>query len=159
MATIIAALVAASVATFGYVITVWAKLLEDRRNTYAQALAAVHAYQELPYRIRRRPDSSPATRGELGKVISEVQKDLDFYISLLKLDSHQLGDAYEALVQASREKGKEHRDEAWKQPPARRDTAMGFPEIYEYEDEAEAELCIERMRQHLRLLPLWRSRS
>jgi hypothetical protein len=65
MTAIIAALIAAAVATFGYVITARAKLLEDRRKTYAEALAAVHAYQELPHRIRRRPDSSPATLDKL----------------------------------------------------------------------------------------------
>jgi hypothetical protein len=159
MATIIAALIAALVATFGYMVAARAKLLEGRRNTYAEALAAVYAYQELPYRIRRRPDSSAATRGELGKAISEVQRDLDFHTSLIRLDSPQLGDAYDALVQASRENGKEYRDNAWEQAPAQGDLAMGFPEIYMYDDEAEVELCIKRMRQHLRLLPLsWNRR-
>ena len=112
MATIIAALVAAVVATFGYVITARAKLLEERRKTYAAALAAVCDYQELPYRIRRRPDSSAATRAALGMIISDVQRDLDFHDQLLELDSPKLGLAYRALVEKSRRIGKPHRDEA-----------------------------------------------
>src|SRR5436853_7906545 len=116
MATIIAAAIAAAVATFGYVITARAKLVEDRKKTYAEALAAVYAYQELPHRIRRRPDSSPETLRELGTLISDIQRDLDFYKSLLNLDSLELGAAYNALVQTSRDQGKKYRDEAWKQP-------------------------------------------
>ena len=88
MATVIVAIIAASVATFGYFITARAKLLEDRRKTYAEALAAVQAYQELPHRIRRRPDSEPKTLGDLGIVISDIQRDLDFYKSLLYLEAY-----------------------------------------------------------------------
>jgi hypothetical protein len=149
MATVIAAIIAASVATFGYVITARAKLLEDRRKTYADALAAVHAYQELPHRIRRRPDSESKTLADLGAVISDIQRDLDFYKSLLYLDSPKLGAAYNAFAQASRDQGKKYRDEAWQQPPA-----MSYPETYRFKVKAQRDLCLKRMRQHLRLVPL-----
>lgn len=155
MATIIAALVAAVVATFGYVITARAKLIEDRRKTYATALAAVCDYQELPYRIRRRPDCSAATRTALGTTISDIQRDLDFHSQLLELDSPKLGLAYRALVEKSRRLGKPHRDEAWAHPPAAEDKAMSFDEEYRYEDEKQWNLCRERMRERLRMMPLW----
>jgi hypothetical protein len=154
MATIIAALVAAVVATFGYAITARAKLLEDRRKTYAAALAAVCDYQELPYRIRRRPDSSTATRAALGTIISDIQRDLDFHSQLLELDSPELGRAYRSLVEKSRRLGKPYRDEAWTQLPANEDKAMSFPEEYRYEDDDKWTLCMERMREQLRLIPL-----
>jgi len=154
MATIIAALVAAAVATFGYAITARAKLLDDRRKTYAAALAAVCDYQELPYRIRRRSDSSAATRAALGTTISDIQRDLDFHNQLLELDSPKLGRAYRALVETSRGTGKPHRDEAWAQPPANEDKAMSFAKEYRYEDDDQWEFCRLRMREHLRLLPL-----
>jgi hypothetical protein len=154
MTTIIAALVAAVVATFGYVITARVKLLEERRKTYAAALAAVCDYRELPYRIRRRPDSSAATRATLGVIISDVQRDLDFHDQLLELDSPKLGIAYRALVEKSRRIGKPHRDEAWAQPPANKDEAMSFPEWYRYEDDDQWDFCRQRMREQLRMLPL-----
>jgi hypothetical protein len=154
VATIVAALVAAVVATFGYVITARAKLLEERRKTYAAALAAVCDYQELPYRIRRRPDSSAATRAALGLIISDVQRDLDFHDQLLELDSPKLGIAYRALVEKSRRIGKDHRDEAWARPPASEDKAMSFPEGYRYEDADQWDFCRQRMREQLRMLPL-----
>ncbi len=155
MATIIAALVAAAVATLGYVITARAKLLEDRRKTFAVALTAVHAYQELPYRIRRRPDSTTATRAALGTTISDIQRDLDFHRRLLELDSPKLGRAYYALVQKSRAVGKSYRDRAWEHLPAGEDKAISFPEEYRYDDEEQVAFCLEQMRRHLRLLPLW----
>jgi hypothetical protein len=154
MATIIAALVAAVVATFGYVITARAKLLEDRRKTYAAALAAVCDYQELPYRIRRRSDYSAATRAALGTTISDIQRDLDFHSQLLELDSPKLGRAYRALVETSRRLGKPHRDEAWTLPPAAEDKAMSFAEEYPYENDKQWNLCRERMREQLRMMPL-----
>jgi hypothetical protein len=129
-------------------------LLEERRKTYAAALAAVHTYQKLPSRIRRRPDSEPKTLGELGAVISDVQRDLDFYKSLLDLDSPELGAAYDALVQASRNQGKKHREQAWQQPPA-----MTYPETYRPKVKAQQDLCLARMRQHLRLIHLRRDRT
>ena len=152
MATVIAALIAATIATLGYVITARAKLIEDRRKTYAAALAAVQAYQELPHRIRRRPDSEPKTLSDLGTIISDVQRDLDFYKNLLYLDSPDLGDEYEALAQAYRDQGKKYRDEAWQQSPA-----MSYPEPYRFRVAAETNSCIKKMRQHLRLLPLPRN--
>jgi hypothetical protein len=154
MATIIAALVAAAVATFGYAITARAKLIEERRKTYAAALAAVCDYQELPYRIRRRPDSSAATRAALGMIISDIQRDLDFHDQLLELDSPKLGLAYCALVEKSRRIGKPNRDEAWALPPANEDKAMSFPEEYRYEDDDQWDFCRQRMREQLRMLPL-----
>jgi hypothetical protein len=154
MITVIAAIIAAAVATFGYVITARAKLLEDRRKTYAEALAAVHAYQELPHRIRRRPNSSQTILDGLGTVISDIQRDLDFYKSLLYLDSPQLGDAYNALAQAARDQGKKFRDEAWQKPPA-----LSYPEPYRFRVKVEMNLCLRRMRQRLRLVPLRRDRS
>ncbi|HEY7261452.1 MAG TPA: hypothetical protein VH589_08215 [Trebonia sp.] len=149
MTDVIAALIAAAVATFGYVITARTKFLKDRRKTYAEALAAVHAFQELSHRIRRRPDSNPTTIDKLGTIVSGIQRDLDFYRSLLYLDSRELGDAYYALAQASRDQEKKLRDEAWAQPPA-----MSYPEPYRFKVRVERELCLERMRQHLRLIPL-----
>jgi hypothetical protein len=159
MGTIIAALIAASVATFGYMITARSKLLEERAKRYAAALSAVHAYQELPYRIRRRPDSCAVTRGTLGTTISDIQLELDFHRRLLELDSPMLGREYFALVQKSRELGKPYRDTAWKEPPATRDERMGFPEEYRYETDDQMKICLAQMRHHLRLVPmptLWR---
>jgi hypothetical protein len=153
MPAVIAALVAATVATFGYVITARSRLLEDRRRTYAAALGTVRAYQGLPHRIRRRPDSEATTRGALGTLISDLQRDMDHYWMLLKVDSEELGRAYYALVVKSRQKGKTYRDHAWQQPPASTDDEMSYPEHYSVDDNVQISLCLDLMRKQLRLLP------
>src|SRR4051794_23267516 len=91
---IVTAFVAASTASVGYVITNRAKLTEGRRATYANALLAVETYKGLPYRIRRRTDSKPETRGELGALISDAERDLDYYMLLLGLDRDEVALAF-----------------------------------------------------------------
>jgi hypothetical protein len=146
MTTIVAALVAAVVATIGYVLAARAKLLEDRRRTYALALAAVGSYKELPHRIRRRADASTETRKELGTEISNVQRDLDYFAQLLRLDSEALGRSYRGVVLCVWQLGKEYRDHAWEQPPANTDDGMGYDETYKHSDEEDQEWCIRQMR-------------
>src|SRR5689334_9773248 len=128
MAGIYAAVIAAIVATFGYVVTARSKLLEDRRKTYAAALGTVLEYQGLPHRIRRRPDPTPATRGTLGAQISNLQRDMEHYVSLMDLDSDEMGRAYRALVMKSRMVGRDDRESAWNCAPAISDKDMSYPE-------------------------------
>lgn len=156
MATVIAAVIAALVATFGYTLTVRAKILEDRRKTYASALAAVESYKELPYRIRRRADSTAATRNTLGSAISDAQRDLDYYKNLLCLDSPAVGRAYYALVRVARINGNKKRASAWREPPALSDEKMAYPERYQTKDEEQMNFCLKLMSQELRLLPIER---
>jgi|SRR5215469_1317610 len=155
MAALIAAIIAATVATFGYVITARAKLLEDKRRTFAAALGKVLDYQELPHRIRRRADSEAATRGALGTLITDLQRDMDHYHMLLLIDSEKMGRAYFALVRKSQEKGKKYRDQAWQALPATSDEKMSYPELYKVDDDVQRTLCLELMRKQLVLLP-WR---
>lgn len=159
MGTVLAAAIAALVATFGYVLTARAKILEDRRKIYASALAAVYSYKALPHVIRRRADSTPATRGALGSVISNTQRDLDYYQRLLELDSPSVGLAYNALVARARSFGKEHRNDAWRKPPAGSDENAPYEDEYRTDDDAEVNACLKRMRSELRLLSIEWPRS
>ena len=152
--TLVAALIAATVATFGYLLNARAKRLEDRRRTYAAALSAVSAYNELPHRIRRRPDSEPATRGRLGDVISNTQHDLFTYRWLLTLESPAVGRQYDALVKMVWSFGKQHRAKAWATAPAESDDDCTYDEIYRVDADEEVEYCLEAMRQNLRLLAI-----
>jgi hypothetical protein len=151
MAAVIAAAIAAIVATFGYVTTARAKLLEDRRATYAAALSKVLDYEALPHRIRRRPDSSCATRGKIGELITDIQRDMRHYSMLLWIDSDQLGMAYDALVAKAQGVCEKYRTEAWGKPPPDADEQMGYPELYQVNDSEQRDLCIKYMREHLAL--------
>src|SRR5690348_8935606 len=135
MATVIAAIIAAFVATFGYLLNARAKTLEERRKTYAAALASVSSYNELPHRIRRRADSTPTTRGTLGSIISDTQRDVDYYCWLLDLESPEVGDAFRALARTAQLFGKKNRDAAWHAPAATTDIELTYPENYPVGDE------------------------
>src|SRR5450432_332879 len=80
---VVAASIAAITASVGYIVTNRAKRVETRQEMYARALLAVQLYKHLPYRIRRRTDSKPETRSQLGVLISAAECDLDYYMALL----------------------------------------------------------------------------
>lgn len=154
------AFVAVLTATVGYFITNRLKTLEVRRATYASALLAVETYWRMPYRIRRRADSRPETRGALGERISDAERDLDYYINLMDLDVDDVAARYRALALETRARGTAMRAQAWCMPPADRDDAMPFPERYPDEDRSALEhrdnlhKCKTAMRRRLRLLAL-----
>jgi hypothetical protein len=147
-------------ATVGYFITNRLKTLEVRRATYASALLAVETYWRMPYRIRRRADSQPETRGALGERISDAERDLDYYINLMDLDVDDVAARYRALALETRARGTAMRAQAWCMPPADRDDAMPFPERYPDDDTSALEhrdnlrKCKTAMRRRLRLLAL-----
>jgi hypothetical protein len=151
---IVTAFVAASTASVGYFITNRAKLTEGRRATYASALLAVETYKGLPYRIRRRTDSKPEVRGELGALISDAERDLDYYMLLLDLDRNEVALRFRALAVTARMKGTVKREEAWSAAPISTDAEMRFKDEYGYDDEHEIAMCKAAMFRRLRLWAL-----
>jgi hypothetical protein len=79
------AVVASVLALAGVLATVAANQYlarQDRlRKDFAEALAAVERYAELPYRVRRRQTSDAETRERLSDTVHEVQQDLLFHRS------------------------------------------------------------------------------
>jgi len=150
MATVLAAAVAAAAALAGYWLTYVSKQSESKAETYARALAAVEAYKQLPYRICRRGDSTPDVRGELGKIIGDVQQDLAFYRRFLRLDSEAVGLAYDALVDKVYASGRGFRAQAWQRSPASEDNEMDISTAFNYNDAFEQQACLHAMRRELR---------
>jgi hypothetical protein len=60
-----AASIAAVVAVVGYIANGSINRLGERRKAYAQALADLEKLKQLPYDIRRRPDSSSESRSRI----------------------------------------------------------------------------------------------
>jgi hypothetical protein len=147
---VLAAAVAAAAALVGYWLTYVSKQRASKTEIYAKALATVEAYKQLPYRIRRRAESSSAVRRELGKAISDVQQDIAFYRRFLRLDSVAVGIAFDDLVDKVYEHGSEFRAQAWKVPPAAADEEMDFETAFDYEDDDEQRQCLLAMRKELR---------
>lgn len=122
-------------------VTVW-QTLSDRRAAaaatartanaalFTAALDAVHEYQELPYRIRRRSDVPPMTRDELTWHASNVQVLLDRHVTHLGFVDNNLGEAYRALVLETRRESGRHMSNAWKEPRIVGDKDMNLGNAY-----------------------------
>jgi hypothetical protein len=128
---------------------------QDRlRKDFAEALAAVERYAELPYRILRRQASDAETRERLSEAIHEVQQDLLFHRSWVRVQDARVADAYDALVGAARREAGQAMTQAWSTDPIASDEGMPlgvgltFPEM-----ERRREEYIEAVRWQLQWLP------
>ena len=106
---------------------------QDRlRKDFAEALAAVERYAELPYRVRRRQGSGPETRERISDVIHGVQQDLLFYRSWVRIQSLPVANAYDALVAATKLEAGRAMTEAWKTATISADEDMPLGEGYDF---------------------------
>lgn len=150
--TLIVGIVAALVAICGYMLTSAMNRIERRSKIYADAILALIRFQELPYRIRRRPDSTNETRTAIYQRIRDAQETLSYYVILLRLDSPKVGKAFGELVEATRQIGLQYRREAWAAPPATKDEDMNLAIRYRFDNEVELEKCIALMQHELSIL-------
>lgn len=151
--TLLGIVVVAVVTIAGYLLTqAWARR-ERWARSFAEALAAVEDYLELPYRVRRRPaQDDGTTRFAITSQISDVQTRLKFHSAWLRLQNPAVALAYGALVRTAREEAAPQRHEAWRLPPIFEDSEVpmltGYP--HPRTDAARA-ACIEVMRDELRV--------
>jgi hypothetical protein len=142
----------ALVALIGYMVNQYVARNERRRRIYAEALAVVFEYEELPYRIRKRQDSL-ASCSDIALKVSDVFEKLSFYRYLTSLESTLVGQAYGVLVDVTQDKGGRYRESAWRESPAKAAKEFHIPTPeYDYENEEERSLCLEVMDEELRVL-------
>jgi hypothetical protein len=151
---VVAASIAALAALIGYWATYRTRRIDSKTEIYAKALAAVTAYKQLPYRIRRRAKGDDDTRDKLGQLSSDVHQEITYYRHLLNLDSRLVASAYEDLIRKVYQKGKGYRDAAWEHPPISADNEMSFVESYNFGEKKEMWDCINAMRQELGRSPI-----
>jgi hypothetical protein len=106
-----------------------------RRDNHARAIAAVVAYGEMPFRIRRRRAETEHRSGErsrLSDAFSDIQAELASCEALIRADPDlEVRDAYEQLVTILRATAGKLASEAWNTAPINDDTAMGLPELFD----------------------------
>lgn len=106
---------------------------QDRlRKDFAEALAAVERYAELPYRVRRRQGSAPETRERLSDIIHSVQQDLLFHQSWVRIQDPCVADAYDALVAAIKAEAGSAMSEAWRTAAIATDEDMPLGDGYDF---------------------------
>lgn len=150
---LVVAIVGATAVFVGHIYNQRAARLHVAAQTFATAIRAVNNYADLPYRVRRRPDSDPSTRWELANRISDLHSEMDFHRAWLRIEAPPVADAYDVLVAVVREEAGPYVKSAWHEPVIIRDSGMNLGLGSKYEnpltDDARS-ACIEAMRLHLR---------
>jgi hypothetical protein len=112
-------------AVLTYAVNQRAARRERRAKAFAEALATIEEYAEMPYRIRRRRDASMA-RYDLTDHISDIQARLAYHQALLQLEAPNVANAYAGLVRATKIQAGTQMQDAWTQPLLLDDAAMNL---------------------------------
>jgi hypothetical protein len=120
---LVVGLIAASVALTGYVMTQAANRRRQKAKLFAEAIEAVKAFEEVPYRIAKRAASGGPTRADLGNRVSDLFVKLGLYRAWLQIESPLAGEAYVLLLDRTHEEVAPHREAAWARPVHERDAA------------------------------------
>jgi hypothetical protein len=108
---------------------------QRRRDLHARSLAAILAYAEMPFMIRRRrhePEQASAERVRLAAQFSTVKAELTTCQVLLAADSGQrLAAAYDTLVEVARRTAGQEAHDAWKATPITTDTEMNMGALFD----------------------------
>ena len=122
---------------------------ERQTREFAEALAVIEDYAELPYRIRRR-SGTPQSRYELTEQISQIQSRLAFHQAWLRMEASGVAQAYGQLVQTTKARAGAQMREAWMEPVLAEDAQVSLGKAYERNDiDGSREACIEAMREAL----------
>jgi hypothetical protein len=120
LATLIAVIVAGCIAG-GYRRQQKLAQARSRAKVHADAIKAIADYMEAPYRVLRR-DGSAAARMHLTNLISDIQAELRYFETLLRLEStDKVAAAYEAATAAARREAGGAITRAWRSRPTKRD--------------------------------------
>ena len=120
-ATIVVGIVAAVVAVRAYKTQQKESRRQQKASFYAEAVQAVEAYCECPYRILRK-DGSAGARRDITQHVSDVKARISFYTGWMAIHgTDRVRDAYnEFVVTAQREAGPQM-TAAWDTKPVSKD--------------------------------------
>ncbi|WP_051879257.1 hypothetical protein [Streptomyces sp. NRRL B-24720] len=148
--TLVVGVVTAVVALIGYWSNQHIKRRETKIPVYAEALLAIHQYEELPYAIRHRKQAEDGeVRAMLAEKMSDVFARINYHQTLLTMDAPVVGQAYAALFDRTREYGGPHRREAWNTSPIVADVDMSQAAYFPYDNQDELDVCLLAMRREL----------
>jgi hypothetical protein len=131
--------VVAAVITAGFAIVSWVlnaittAIREDRgrrRDSFSKAFAAIVAYAEFPYVVRRRdPRKEVDERIRISEALRGIQQEIAYYEAWLSGESRAVGAAYAELVGATRRIAGRAIHEAWLAQPVANDPEMNMPDL------------------------------
>ncbi len=157
---LIVGLLTAAIALLGYWNTQHLQRRDRRGVMYAEAMAAMRAFEQAPYLVRRRADSTGTTRADLAARLIQANTQVTYSEKLLLMDSPAVGRAYGLLASVTKDQVRAHRDEAWRTPViAHDDQVPDSTTQYPYDNEPEWNLCVIAMRRELTFLGRMRRRG
>lgn len=148
-----AALIVPCVALLGafltYALNQRAARRESRARTFAEALSAVEDYLEMPYRVRRRPNTAEG-RHSITNEVSAVLARMAFHQAWLQIVAPPVAGPYAALVATARSEAGAQMRMAWQQLPIASDREVNLGTAYpRHLSDAARASCLMAMRQHL----------
>jgi hypothetical protein len=108
-----------------------------RQRLYADALAALVAYREFAYVIRRRRAPVPGheeiageERVRISEALREVQRDVEYHRAWIKTEpATAVATTYDALAKETRRVAGGYMHDAWQADPLDNDAGMNIPDI------------------------------
>ena len=97
--------------------------LDRRRELFGRAFAAVAAYREFAYIVRRRDDSDEA-RTVINRDLSKVQAALHHHEALVRVEAPKVAEHYSELIRQARFIAGDAIRKGWDAEPARSDAHM-----------------------------------
>ena len=97
--------------------------LDRRRELFGRAFAAVAAYREFVYIVRRRDDSDEA-RTVINRDLSKVQAALHHHEALVRVEAPKVAEYYSELIRQARLIASNAIHKGWNAEPARSDAHM-----------------------------------
>lgn len=126
-----AAAVAATIAVLGYGRQRRAERRAERATLYGHAIAAVEAYLEGPYRIRRRDETTEA-RFAITSAISDTKTAISLRQALLAMHAPDaVAEAYDTFVAAAQREAGPQMTEAWNTRPTSKDNQVPLGTAYD----------------------------
>lgn len=106
------------------------KRLDEHAKLLADAYAAVAAYKEFAFAVRRRDLDEPAKeRVRISEALRAIQQDLTFHVAWVRGTTPRVSEAYDNLVGELRKTAGSAVREGWNTPPITTDEQMNMPEI------------------------------
>lgn len=90
---------------------------DHRRDRYAEAVSALIAWTEYPYRIRRRTDDTPETLATLAGYGHDLQERLARNSAWITTEHPEMGRIYRELIGRVKSSTATLIEEAWTSPP------------------------------------------
>lgn len=125
---------------------------ERRRAGYSEAVAALVAWAEFPYRVRRRTSDDASTLAELGALGHDLQERLARSQMWIASDSRRVSSVFDSAVAELKETCRDPLRAAWIAPPVQDGASMNLDAF----DGPDTAACVKRVQDAARWRFGWR---